>query len=115
MVILLPKVTLKAGFLLVPELLALLPSSVPHCQHFPWGHCCSIGLAHAVGIPSSSALLAAFHEECSFSKPSLKVSVRIPGFKEKRFKSSPNVEMYNKVITQLPSELLGGHTVPFMQ
>lgn len=35
--------------------------------------------------------------------------------KEKRFKSSPTVGMYNEVITQLPWELLGGHTVPLMQ
>lgn len=43
--------TLQVGFLLVPELLALLHNSVPQCQHFPWGHCCSIGWPMLWGFP----------------------------------------------------------------
>lgn len=56
---LLQYVTLHAGYPLVPDLLALLYSPVPCGQCFPWGHCCSSGLAHTVGSPIFSAPHAA--------------------------------------------------------
>lgn len=92
-------------------------------QHWLGPHCGdSLILCPACCLPQAVLLLhGIFCCCCSLralqtgGKPSLKVSVRMPGFKEKRFKSSPTVETYNRVIIQLPWEVLVGHTVPPMQ
>lgn len=41
--------------------------------------------------------------------------MRITSFKEKRFRSSPTVEMHNRDIMQAPWEVLVGHTVLLVQ